>query len=439
MNITPRFRLVRKHSSTPTTIQARIRFNYKELVYGTGVSILPSLWDAETQRPTTDKKLLSKYFLFKDQVKTIKSRLDKIHEETGKFLLYCETHGNTFTLSELKEYLDSKFKPEKIQTTKNITLNEYIAQYIDDMETGVRTNDKGARFSPGTIKNYRGFQVQFNNFQKETGRNLDFNGITLSFYNKFVAYFNRKNASPNTTGRHIKTIKVIMRASMEEGLHNNQDFTRRKFITIKTEVKSIYLTAKEVKQLHNLDLSQEPKLQLIRDVFLCGCYTGLRYSDYSRISDQYIKENEGYKAIDMDTKKTGQRVVIPIRQELEEILLRYNWNLPPTVEQTLNKEVKNIAARVGITEKVEKYTHSNGVAIAAELVNKNTLITSHTARRTALTQMYLAGMNPTDIMKISGHKTEKNFRLYLKLNEQETADKVAGNKFFNPSLLKAVK
>ena len=37
------------------------------------------------------------------------------------------------------------------------------------------------------------------------------------------------------------------------------------------------------------------------------------------------------------------------------------------------------------------------------------LIKTHTARRSGCTNMYLAKIQPIDIMKISGHKTERNF------------------------------
>ena len=438
MNITPRFHLLRKQSTTPTAIQTRIRHKKKLLIYGVGLSIHPSIWDTETQRPTTDKKKLAQHPSYKFRAQAVAKRIEKIIQAIEEYILRCELDGSQFSLSALKDHLDTVFERTTEGNKESKTLNEYIESYIQDMEEGIRTNDRGRRFAQGTIKNYKGFQTQFDAFQTYKGRKLDFEGITLKFYNQFVAYFNEKKYSPNTIGRHIKTLKAIMRAALEEGYHNNREFTRRKFITIKTDVRAVYLTSKELKALHDYELSDNKDYELVRNVFLCGCYTGMRFSDYSRISKEHIKDHGKYKAIDMKTKKTGKRVIVPIRPELEEILKSYDWNLPKTVEQTVNKNIKKIAALVGIDESIEVETFENG-HMTIQNVPKWSQITTHTARRTGITLMYNDGVKPTDIMKISSHTTEKNFRKYLKQGERETADKVSKNKFFKSSKLKAVK
>lgn len=165
MNITPRFHLVRKHSITPTAIQARIRYNKKILVYGTGISLFPHLWDIDNQEPIVNKKVLSKNPSYTYQARTATTRIDNIKLEINKFIWHCEAEGLQFTLNGLKDHLDKVFKAEKVATSKRKEmLNEYIERYIDEMEKGIRTNDKGNRFTLGTIKNYKGFQNQFKNY-----------------------------------------------------------------------------------------------------------------------------------------------------------------------------------------------------------------------------------------------------------------------------------
>ena len=61
-------------------------------------------------------------------------------------------------------------------------------------------------------------------------------------------------------------------------------------------------------------------------------------------------------------------------------------------------------------------------------VPKNELIKTHTARRTGCTNMYLAGIPSIDIMKISGHKTEKEFLGYIKVTKEQTGDSDTKNK-----------
>ena len=48
-------------------------------------------------------------------------------------------------------------------------------------------------------------------------------------------------------------------------------------------------------------------------------------------------------------------------------------------------------------------------------------VTTHTARRSFCTNMYLIGVPIPTIMAISGHKTEKSFRMYIKASREEHA------------------
>ena len=50
-------------------------------------------------------------------------------------------------------------------------------------------------------------------------------------------------------------------------------------------------------------------------------------------------------------------------------------------------------------------------------------VSSHTCRRTFCTLKFLKGMPAQAIMKFSGHKTERNFLKYLKLDAELTAVK----------------
>jgi len=78
-------------------------------------------------------------------------------------------------------------------------MNQFIDNFIKDIESGKRlTENSKEHYKSGTIKNYKGLQVQFNEYQKKKGRVFDFNDITIDFYEDFTNYFNSKNYSHNT-------------------------------------------------------------------------------------------------------------------------------------------------------------------------------------------------------------------------------------------------
>ena len=113
-----------------------------------------------------------------------------------------------------------------------------------------------------------------------------------------MQFFYDRGCGANYVGKHIKTLKVILRQSRDEGHHNNTEVERKAFKAISEPSESIYLTESELNSLLKLDLSESKHLDIARDVFLSGCYTAQRYSDYSRISKDMVKIYSGNKVIE---------------------------------------------------------------------------------------------------------------------------------------------
>lgn len=353
-----------------------------------------------------------------------------------------------------KEWLKTIILKYYNRSTGDENLNGYIERFINEIKSHKRLI-KGKYYSYSTIKNYVGFQTQFNEFQgiytderiqelKENDeplrpqRIMNFEDITIDFYNDFLRFFNDKNYSPNTIGRHIKHLKVIMRQSREEGLHNNTEFQRKSFEAMAVPVDNIYLNEDELKAMFDLDLTATPHLEVARDVFLCGCYTAQRYSDYSHLSKENIKSYSGNKVIELVQQKTGEKCIIPIRPELNYILQKYKFDLPKTHEQKVNKHIKVVAKMAGIDE-IIYYEENRGGMDVKKKVAKCDLIKTHTARRSGCTNMYLAGIPTIDIMKISAHKTEREFLKYIKVTKEQTAISLASHPYFIGSTLKIAK
>ena len=169
----------------------------------------------------------------------------------------------------------------------------------------------------------------------------------------------------------------------------------------------------------------------IRDVFLIGCFTLQRFSDFSRISPNMIqtKSNNG-KVIELIQTKTNHRVVIPIRPTLNTLLTKYGYEVPKVYPQKLNDRIKELARDVGITDPIQIEKYKGGKRIN-ETVPKCNLIMSHTARRSGCTNLFKDGIQPITIMKISGHKTEREFLKYIRISPEETADGLINDPNFN--------
>ncbi|MFK8103650.1 MAG: phage integrase SAM-like domain-containing protein, partial [Saprospiraceae bacterium] len=246
MIITPRFYLKRPSAIGTTRIMLVLRFKKQLLKYGTGKSVFPELWDSDNQRPTTDRSLIKKHAINKVDLENIKIRLDNYEAETKRIFQYLDRQNIKVTSKIVREELDKAFEKDQFVPTKDLSVAEYIETFLSEIESGQRLIPfSGKRYTQGTIKNFKGFFAQIKAYQKKKRKKLRFEDITTDFYDLFVQFFNSKDYSPNTIGRHIKNLKTIMRTAREEGFHKNNEFERKQFKTLKVDSPSIYLSEKE--------------------------------------------------------------------------------------------------------------------------------------------------------------------------------------------------
>jgi hypothetical protein len=104
--------------------------------------------------------------------------------------------------------------------------------------------------------------------------------------------------------------------------------------------------------------------------------------------------------------------------------------LPPSISnQKTNKYIKEIVKRAGITEPIT-ITKTIGGEPVSITKPKHDLIKTHTAMRSAATNMFLAGIPAISIMKITGHKTEASFMKYIKITREENARNLQDHSYF---------
>jgi len=87
--------------------------------------------------------------------------------------------------------------------------------------------------------------------------------------------------------------KRLMNEANEDKLTTNRDHQNREFKVIKEDVETVYLNENEIKALYEMQIDQ-PAYRTIRDIFVLNCYTGLRHSDWSKVSIENIHEGKLY-------------------------------------------------------------------------------------------------------------------------------------------------
>ncbi len=239
----------------------------------------------------------------------------------------------------------------------------------------------------------------------------------------FVYYLQSQNLMVSTIKNNVNRIKYLLKKARRFGYEvdsNVEDFN-----VPDEESNAIFLTMREVYKIHHYtDLTT--RQAEIKDYFIIGCLTALRYSDYSRLKSKNFIRNK----IVIKTKKTNTPVQVPMHPVVREIIQKYNKELPPPPSvQHFNRQIKKICRKIGFKKKM-LFERQIGRQRVSKLIPKYQFISSHTARRTAATNMYLAGIMPFRIMLVTGHKTEKSFFKYIRITREENVKALAKHKFF---------
>jgi len=413
-------------SSTPTPIHLIVRWNNNKLVIHTKEKIHPKYWKAKEQLVS------SKYVGYSE----FNSRLKNIitdSEDAFRRFKNDNKHVEP-TLAEFREILSVLLHKK---TEEKLDLFKFIDLFIEESKTKVNQKTNKV-FSKSIIGIYERCKQLLIEYRDKKNKVVDFDTIDMNFYKNFTAFLMEKKFSLNTIGKQIKTLKTFMNDATYKGINTNLGFKNKDFYVMTEDVENIYLNKDELEELYNLDLTKNERLERVRDMFIVGCWTGLRFSDFSRIEAKNIDND----FLEIKTKKTAEPVVIPIHPNLKEIMNKYKGvtdnSLPPSISNAkMNEYLKELGKLVeGMNQKVSKSTTIGGKEITKNYF-KHELIMTHTARRSFASNLYLDKIPTITIRQLTGHKTEKSFLKYIKIKPKEHAEFVLEH-WRKSTLLKAV-
>lgn len=319
-----------------------------------------------------------------------------------------------------------------------------LSKLIIDSKNGRRIQRNGKRLRPNSIRNYvmlKKYLVMFSTKYQFKLKVQILNGTQLQFCNektfwndfyfKFTKFlYNDLGHRDNNVGRNIKLLKSIFNYINEELGYNIGTFHKR-FYSPSEEVDFVILSPNRINQLiHStkLELILDNQLLLVKDIFLLGCVTALRYSDLSNLTDSNIEPINGSYFIKIKAKKTNISTRIKLPDFAMAIINKYKHPsrkqlLPFPSNSVMNKRLKKLMEYCGFTEPVQKSRLARGLTINLFRKNNETyrfcdLVSTHTMRRTAITNMLYLGMNENTVRQISGHSpNSKEFFRYVNFSQ----------------------
>ncbi|MBE7172694.1 MAG: site-specific integrase [Williamsia sp.] len=407
------FYLKRPDAEKQTVIFARVSYRGLKLKYYTPEQISPQHWNKEKHK-AKETRLFPQYLEFNARLNTIEAAIKTVYR---RYL--NDNRGNPPTLEGFKQLID-----QELNISKKGSRNDFFSFFegiINDSNNGVRLHrTTGQPFSKNTIKAYVTTLNHLIAFQSKAKKQINFGNITYEFYREYTEFLIKsQELTSNSIGKDIKIIKAVMNEATERGVNQNLNYKSRLFHVTKEESTSIFLTKEELAQMEYLDLTSDERLEKTRDLFLIGCYTGLRYSDYTKLRKDHIKDN----LIHITQTKTKDPIIIPIHPVVKGILKKYDNQLPKSISnQKANQYLKEIGKLLTCLHVQVSKTYTKGGREVNETLQKWEMITTHTARRSFATNEVLAKrLSITTIMAMTGHRTEQSFRKYIKLTSNDQA------------------
>jgi integrase len=382
------------------------RYNGVKVKYSTGQKIKSKFWNEEKQR-AKETRQFGDYLEFNTLLNNLEADINNNYRK-----LLNDNISPTPEL--LKASLDRVLHKDSGKTKDLAAFAEFLVESTDR--------------KPATKKQLRQAIRLLNDFKQTKNKSLHFDSIDLDFYDQFVDFLIKKNYSKNSIGTFIKNIKVFMNEAVDRKLTRNLSYRNKRFKIVEEPSESIYLNELELTKIYELDLVSNLRLEKVRDLFIIGCYTGLRFSDLSQLRNENIYD-EG-RLIKIRTQKTDETVIIPLRTSVKDILIKYKGVPPQAISnQKMNEYLKELGKSAEIKEAILISATKGGERVT-RVFEKFSLITTHTARRSFATNAYLSGVPTISIMKITGHRTEKSFLKYIKISQEDNANKLISHPFF---------
>ena len=407
-----RFNLRRNKNKEPHIILVyRLESDTKKFVLGTDLHVPERFWNPRKMRV---KETIE--FIEHNDYNAI---LDKWESSVLNVLNRFKLAGKKPSLKEFSNEVKKEFLGES-QVLSAPDIFSYFDEFIE--------NKRLARRKPSTIIQYNNAKSLLKEFviKKEHGRRVEFNDMTKNFILRFIEFCELdKNHESNTINKTMKRIRAVLNDATRRGFNTILDFRDEDCNRAYVKQPKVCIFQHEYDQIMALDLEPYSRLDKVRDVFITGYFTALRYIDLKTLSEKHVTTEHEKEVIKIKAEKTGDFVTIPLKPIVKEILNKHEGKLPIISEQKFRDYLKELCKKAGLKTKVSRVKKGK-----QEVTEKWELIGSHTMRRSFATNAILNGISPEFVRRLTGHSTIKQLYEYVCVDSKEYLDFAVENNFF---------
>ena len=322
---------------------------------------------------------------------------------------------------------------------------DLLRHKIKEMESGLNRNN-GRKFSQATILQWKNFLRLLSSYEQSNAE-ICFDDIDTSFWDRFKLFCEQEGLMPKSINKYLAVFRALIAYAQCNGIKVSDTAlsSYKKVPIFDDDIKAkTYLNEEELQALYDMKLTGLK--ERVRDIFMLGCYLGQRVSDYNNLTrDDFTTTRRGNRVVSFTQEKTNNAVVVPIIYDnVYAIARKYNYNFPRISHGVINRCIKEILAELSVSVPSLQRTMRTAITLKEQLAENQgrvsftrdakgyvikpryELVTTHTARRSCITNLYLSNrFSISQLMSISGHKSEKAFNEYICCSSEEIADVIA--------------
>ena len=366
----------KKNSKNLIPIYVRVQLNYDKFFKSTGIYIQAAEWDKKAMRIRGTSQ----------ESQTNNASLDALKIKILQVVNQLTVQGKPFNIHTIRKTLEGN------------NANQITLMRVYDEQLGEMKKLKGKDFAPATIIKYKNTQLRLRQYIKFRFQRKDMYLYELNyqFMSGFESFLKQKfNNSATTCYKHYQRFTRVIHQAMHKGYIEKYPFENYK---IKLPRKKIqYLTQAELDRIDQYDFKVE-RLNIIRDIFVFACYTGLAYAESESLTPDCITTGmDGELWLNIHRRKTKKEYQVPLFPRALEIIEKYQ-NHPTCLKR---------GKCLPVPSNVKFNAYLKEIGDIAGIPKSKPLVT-HLARKTFATTVALTnGMNIGVLSKILGHNSIK--------------------------------
>ena len=272
-------------------------------------------------------------------------------------------------------------------------------KFLEDIKQRV-----GKTIGADSLQKYSVLRRHFAEFlmYKYSRKDIGLNEFTPAVVQDFHLYMSTvAGCAYNTSVKKVKTLKTITIYAQKRGFLLHDPFVNHHFHM--EPVDRGFLTDEEILRVANKDLGIQ-RLELVRDIFIFSCFTGLAYIDVSNLTPDHIVTMDDKQWIMTKRQKTSVETNVLLLDIPRAIIAKYSHKtyrdgklFPVLTNQKTNSYLKEIADLCGIKKK----------------------LTFHLARHTFATMSLSKGVTIESVSKMLGHTNIRTTQIYARITNKK--------------------